>query len=61
MIAPSRGGTPIRDALAILSRLEQRFPENANATVFAMANPLVAVPNDQLENGIALITVKDVR
>ena len=31
VIAPSRGGIPIRDALAILSRLEQRFPENANA------------------------------
>lgn len=37
------------------------FPEDVSATVFAMANPLVGVPREQLQNGVALITVDDVR
>lgn len=37
------------------------FPEGVDATVFAMANPLVAVPEEQLQNGVALITVDDIR
>ena len=37
------------------------FPEGMHATVFAMANPLPEVPREQLENGVALITVDDVR
>lgn len=37
------------------------FPEGVPATVFAMANPLPEVPQEQLQNGVALITVDDVR
>ncbi len=37
------------------------FPEDVPATVFAMANPLPEVPREQLQNGVALITVDDVR
>ncbi len=37
------------------------FPEGTNATVFAMANPLASTSEDQLQNGVALITVEDIR
>ena len=37
------------------------FPEGTDATVFAMANPLASIPEDQLQNGVALITAEDIR
>ena len=37
------------------------FPEGTDATVFAMANSLAAVPVEQLQNGVALITAEDMR
>ena len=37
------------------------FPQDASATVFAMANPLTPVPQEQLKNGVALITSNDIR
>ncbi len=37
------------------------FPKDASATVFAMANPLTKVPQEQLQNGVALITANDIR
>lgn len=37
------------------------FPKDTNATVFAMANPLTEVPQEQLQNGVALITANDIR
>jgi len=37
------------------------FPEDTRATVFAMANPLVAVSEDQLQQGVTLTTAKDIR
>ena len=37
------------------------FPKVTGATVFAMANPLAAIPKDQLQKGVALITAKDIR
>jgi len=40
---------------------DHAFPERSNPTVFAMANTLAKVPKDLLENGVALITAKDMR
>ena len=37
------------------------FPADTRATVFAMANPLMPVPSEQLKNGVALITSEDIR
>ena len=37
------------------------FPENAVPTVFAMANPLASIADETLQNGVALITIKDIR
>lgn len=37
------------------------FPVGTNATVFAMANPLAAAPEDQLQQGVTLITAQDIR
>ena len=40
---------------------EHVFPQAAQATVFAMANPLPIVPEEQLNNGVALMTSDDDR
>ena len=37
------------------------FPESTSPTVFAMANPLMEIPNEQLQKGVALVTVDDIR
>ncbi len=37
------------------------FPQHVQPTVFAMANPLVAVLQEQLQNGVSLITSDDIR
>ena len=37
------------------------FPQDSQATVFAMANPLPLVPEEQLQNGVQLITSEDIR
>ena len=37
------------------------FPKAAQATVFAMANPLPKVSSEHLENGVELITSEDIR
>jgi len=37
------------------------FPPGVTPTVFAMANPLVTTPAEQLEKGAAAITVPDIR
>ncbi len=57
-----------RDNLAIYIQVtrgvaprDHVFPSNTNATVFAMANPFTVTPEEQLQNGVALITAKDIR
>lgn len=40
---------------------DHAFPKDAAASVFAMANPLAIVPQEQLQKGFALITAKDER
>ena len=37
------------------------FPQDTQATVFAMANPLPKVVEEQLQNGVELITSEDIR
>ena len=37
------------------------FPEATEATVFAMASPLPALTENQLQNGVSLISVEDIR
>ncbi|MEM7401146.1 MAG: D-amino acid aminotransferase [Pseudomonadota bacterium] len=37
------------------------FPPGSKATVFAMANPLPLVSQEQLDNGVELITSEDIR
>ena len=37
------------------------FPEDTPATVFAMANPLAALTEEQLQKGVVLISVDDIR
>lgn len=44
-----------------VAKRDHPFPENAAPTVFAMANPLASIADEVLQNGVALITVKDVR
>ena len=44
-----------------VAKRDHTFPENVDPTVFAMANPLVRIADEALQNGIALITVKDIR
>jgi len=40
---------------------DHAFPEEVNPTVFAMANPLATVSKDLLQNGVSLVTAKDIR
>ena len=44
-----------------VAKRDHTFPENVDPTVFAMANPLVRIADEALQNGVALITVKDIR
>ena len=37
------------------------FPENTGPTVFAMANPLMNIADEQLQKGVALVTAEDIR
>ena len=44
-----------------VAKRDHPFPENVPPTVFAMANPLPEIADEVLQNGVALITVKDIR
>ncbi len=44
-----------------VAKRDHPFPENVTPTVFAMANPLASIADEVLQNGVALITVKDIR
>ena len=44
-----------------VAKRDHIFPENVNPTVFAMANPMARVAGEELQNGVELITVKDIR
>ncbi len=37
------------------------FPQDVGPTIFAMANPLAPIPQEQLQRGVALITSEDMR
>ena len=40
---------------------DHAFPQDQQATVFSMANPLPIVPREQLQNGVELISSEDIR
>lgn len=44
-----------------VARRDHRFPGNATPTVFVMSNLFEPVPKEQLEQGVAAITLDDIR
>lgn len=44
-----------------IAKRDHKFPKDISPTVFVMSNPLTQVPKTELENGVAAITLDDIR
>ncbi|VAX07040.1 D-alanine aminotransferase [hydrothermal vent metagenome] len=44
-----------------VAKRDHSFPENTKATVFAMSNPLASISKDKMQEGVAAITLDDIR